>query len=69
MRDVAFSVYFTFAFGIGAFWAFVIGSVVEAWGYPAAFGVMAGSYVAAATLLVAVRDRAGQPPVVNPQET
>ena len=27
-RDVAFSVYFTFAFGIGALWAFIIGSVV-----------------------------------------
>jgi MFS family permease len=57
MRDVAFSVYFTFAFGIGAFWAFVIGSVVDAWGFPVAFGVMAASYVAAALLLVAVRDR------------
>ena len=33
MRDVAFSVYFTFAFGIGAFWAFVIGSVVAAFGF------------------------------------
>jgi MFS family permease len=59
MRDVAFSVYFTFAFGIGAFWAFVIGSVVAEWGYPAAFGVMASSYLAAALLLVAVSD---QPP-------
>jgi MFS family permease len=54
-RDVAFSVYFTFAFGIGAFWAFVIGNVVSAWGYPIAFGIMAASYVAAAVLLVAVR--------------
>jgi MFS family permease len=56
-RDVAFSVYFTFAFGIGAFWAFVIGNVVSAWGYPVAFGVMAASYLAAAFLLVAVRER------------
>jgi len=54
IRDVAFSVYFTFAFGIGAFWAFVIGSVAAAWGYPVAFGVMAASYVAAALFLVAV---------------
>ena len=59
MRDVAFAVYFTFAFGIGAFWAFVVGNVVGAWGYPAAFGLMAASYVAAAVLLVAVRERAG----------
>ena len=57
MRDVAFSIYFTFAFGIGAFWAFVIGSVVDAWGFPVAFGVMAASYLAAAFLLLAVRDR------------
>jgi MFS family permease len=57
MRDVAFAVYFTFAFGIGAFWAFVIGFVVEAFGYPIAFAVMAASYVAAALLLVAVRER------------
>jgi MFS family permease len=56
MRDVAFAVYFTFAFGIGAFWAFVIGQVAENLGYPIAFGVMAASYLAAAALLVAVRD-------------
>ena len=56
LRDVAFSVYFTFAFGIGAFWAFVIGSVVAAFGFGVAFGVMAVSYVAAAALLIAVRE-------------
>ncbi len=56
-RDVAFAVYFTFAFGIGAFWAFVIGSVAAGYGYPIAFGVMAASYVAAAFLLVAIRER------------
>jgi MFS family permease len=56
MRDMAFAIYFTFAFGIGAFWAFIIGSVVDAWGFPVAFGVMAASYLAAALLLVAVRD-------------
>jgi MFS transporter, FSR family, fosmidomycin resistance protein len=57
-RDVAFSVYFTFAFGIGAFWAFVIGNVVATFGYPVAFGVMASSYLAAALLLGLVRERA-----------
>jgi MFS family permease len=57
-RDVAFSVYFTFAFGIGAFWAFVIGNVVASFGYPVAFGVMAASYLAAALLLVLVGERA-----------
>ncbi len=34
IRDVAFSVYFTFAFGIGAFWAFVIGTVIAEFGLP-----------------------------------
>jgi len=57
MRDVAFAVYFTFAFGIGAIWAFIIGNVAAAFGYPVAFGVMACSYVAAALLLIAVRER------------
>ena len=57
MRDVAFAVYFTFAFGIGALWAFVIGTVVSSFGYPIAFAVMAGSYLAAALLLVAIRER------------
>jgi MFS family permease len=61
IRDVAFSVYFTFAFGIGAFWAFVIGNIVSSWGYVAAFSVMAASYVAAALLLLAIRDRATPP--------
>ncbi len=56
LRDVAFSVYFTFAFGIGAFWAVVIGQVVSAFGFPVAFGVMAASYLVAALMLVAVRD-------------
>lgn len=55
-RDVAFSVYFTAAFGIGAFWAFVIGTVIAEFGYPAAFGLMAASYLAASLLLVLVRD-------------
>ncbi|MEO6577468.1 MAG: MFS transporter [Candidatus Limnocylindria bacterium] len=59
MRDVAFAVYFTFAFGIGAAWAFVIGFVAEAFGYPVAFSIMAASYLAAAGLLLAVRERRG----------
>ena len=54
-RDVAFSVFFTFAFGVGAAWAFVIGAVAAAWGYPAAFVLMASSYLGAATLVALVR--------------
>ena len=65
MRDVAFAVYFTFAFGIGAAWAFVIGFVADAFGYPIAFSVMAGSYLAAALLLLAVRDRGSEEPAAT----
>jgi len=56
-RDVAFSVYFTFAFGIGAFWAFAIGSIAAGPGYPVAFMVMAASYLGAAALLTLVPER------------
>ncbi|MCV0402571.1 MAG: MFS transporter [Chloroflexi bacterium] len=61
MRDVAFAVYFTFAFGIGAAWAFVIGAVAGGIGYPAAFTIMAASYLVAAGLLFAVRGRGPEP--------
>lgn len=54
IRDVAFSVYFTAAFGIGAGWALVIGQVVERFGYPPAFVLMAVSYLGAALLVRAV---------------
>jgi len=65
MRDVAFAVYFTFAFGIGAFWAFIIGSVAASFGFPIAFGVMAASYLAAALLLVAIREHGPTPEPAN----
>jgi MFS family permease len=57
LRDVAFSIYFTAAFGIGAVWAIVIGTIVTGAGYAAAFTVMAASYVAGAVLISLVRDR------------
>lgn len=57
LRDVAFSIYFTAAFGIGALWAIVIGSIVAGAGYVPAFVVMAASYVAGAVLISSVRDR------------
>jgi MFS family permease len=61
-RDVAFSVYFTCAFGIGAFWALVIGNVAGAWGYPVAFVLMAASYLGAAALVSLVQAAAPEPP-------
>ncbi len=59
LRDVAFAVYFTAAFGVGAAWAWIIGQVVQHVSYPAAFGVMAASYLGAAALVSLVR---GPPP-------
>jgi MFS family permease len=61
LRDVAFAVYFTAAFGVGAAWAWIIGQVVQHVSYPAAFGVMAASYLGAAVLVSLVR---GPPPSV-----
>lgn len=57
LRDVAFSVYFTFAVGVGAFWAFVIGWIVTVFGFVPAFVVMGVSYLAATLLIAAVPDR------------
>lgn len=63
LRDVAFSIYFTAAFGIGALWAIVIGSIVAGAGYVPAFVVMAVSYLAGAVLISWVRDTSPpQPP-------
>jgi MFS family permease len=56
LRDVAFSIYFTAAFGIGALWALIIGAIVAGPGFVAAFVVMAISYVAGAVLIASVRD-------------
>jgi MFS family permease len=61
IRDVAFSIYFTAAFGIGALWAIVIGSIVAGAGYVPAFAVMAVSYLAGALLIASVRDRSPLP--------
>jgi MFS family permease len=63
IRDVAFSIYFTAAFGIGALWALVIGSIVAGAGYIPAFLVMAVSYVAGAVLISWVRDTPVSVPV------
>jgi MFS family permease len=54
LRDVAFSIYFTAAFGIGALWAIVIGSIVAGVGYVPAFVVMAASYGSGAALISSV---------------
>jgi len=59
VRDAAFSVYFTLAFGVGSLWTALYGAVLgargEAAGLPIVFLVMAVSFVAAAIAVVPVR--------------
>jgi len=60
IRDTAFAIYFTLAFGIGSLWtalyATVIAVVGESAGLPIVFWAMAASFVAAAITMWPVRD-------------
>ncbi len=48
----AFGAFFAIAYGFGALWLTVIGSVITTAGFAAAFVTMAGSFVAAALIIV-----------------
>lgn len=56
-RDIMFGTYFALGFGISAGWVVFQGWLVDTYGFGAMFGVMAASYVAAALLILAVRER------------
>jgi MFS family permease len=60
VRDVAFALYFTLAFGVGSLWTAVYGTIIEvageAAGLPIVFGLMAASFLVAATIMFPVRD-------------
>jgi MFS family permease len=56
-RDLALGLYFTVAFGVGSFWTSVLGYVIDSFGFPVAFYVMAASYVGAALLILPTRER------------
>ena len=60
VRDVAFALYFTLAFGVGSLWTAVYGSIIEvageATGLPIVFGLMAASFLTAAVIMFPVRD-------------
>jgi MFS family permease len=62
LRDVAFALYFTLAFGIGSLWAALYGTIIDALGeiagLPIVFVLMAVSFVAAAIIMWPVRDDA-----------
>ena len=60
VRDVAFALYFTLAFGVGSIWVAVYGAIIEAageaTGLPIVFGLMAASFLVAAVVMFPVRD-------------
>jgi MFS family permease len=60
VRDVAFALYFTLAFGVGSLWVAAYGEIVEilglSTGLPVVFLLMAASFVAAAVVMYPVRD-------------
>ncbi len=47
----AFGAFFAIAYGVGSLWTAVIGWVIDTGGFPAAFAVMAGSFVLAAAVI------------------
>lgn len=56
-RDLAMGVYFTVAFGVGSFWGAALGYIIDTFGFPIGFGVMAMSYVGAALCLLPTQER------------
>jgi len=63
-RDVAYSTYFTLAFGIGSLWIAGYGAVIallgESAGFPTVFALMAGAFVAAAVGVLPIRVPGGR---------
>ncbi len=60
IRDTAFAIYFTLAFGVGSMWTALYGAIIaatgEATGLPIVFWLMTASFVAAAIVMFPVRD-------------
>jgi AAHS family 3-hydroxyphenylpropionic acid transporter len=60
LRDTAFALYFTLAFGVGSLWTALYGAIIaavgEAAGLPIVFWAMALSFVAAAAVMWPVHD-------------
>jgi MFS family permease len=47
-----FGIYFAIAYGVGSLWLGLLGWVIGAFGFTAAFSIMAASYLAAGALLI-----------------
>ncbi len=56
MRDAAFGLYFSLAFGVGSIWSAILGWEIDRFGFGAAFWTMALSFLAAGGLLLLIRD-------------
>ncbi|GAC1565508.1 MAG: MFS transporter [Ktedonobacteraceae bacterium] len=56
MRDTAFGLYFSLAFGVGSLWSAILGLMIDHFGFGMAFGTMALSYLAAGALLLYIRE-------------
>jgi MFS family permease len=59
IRDASFALYFTLAFGIGAVWTALYGTIIaglgDSTGLPVVFGVMACAYLLAAAVVMPIR--------------
>jgi sugar phosphate permease len=55
--EILFGFYFTVGSAVGAPWAFLIGALVDGYGFAAAFAAMAVAQVLAALVLIPVRWR------------
>ncbi len=60
-RDVAFSVFFAVAFGVGALWPALLGYIAHKYGLAATFLALAATYVAAGLCLLPMRSGKEQP--------
>jgi predicted MFS family arabinose efflux permease len=59
----AFGAFFAISYGVGSLWVAVIGWIIAAAGFPAAFAAMAASFAAAAVIIgLVVRDEPSSPP-------
>ena len=69
VRDVAFALYFTLAFGVGSLWTAAYGAIIErvgeTAGLPIVFGLMAASFLAAAVIMWPVHDPPRHDPAVG----
>lgn len=59
MRDAAFGLYFSLAFGVGSIWSAILGWEIDHFGFGAAFVTMALSFLAAGGLLLLIHEKKG----------